>query len=1128
MLNAKIVGLSCLLIGFIFNPGKISAVEMDVKNASPGEELKLGPAPREAHPHLFPASDEAELAIKRIRVPENFRTAVFAAEPMLANPVAFCLDEQGRVFVSETYRFNTSVLDIRRYMAMLDDDLACRTVEDRLHMTERRFGQQAKDLARESEVIRLLEDRNHDGKADFSAVYADGFNSMLDGIASGVLARHGKVWFANIPEISELEGIDKKGHAKSRKTFSYGYGVRFSYTGHDLHGLILGPDGKLYFSFGDRGASVKTKEGKTLAYPDEGAVFRCNQDGSEMEVVHHGLRNPQELAFDEFGNLFTGDNDFDHGDHERWVYVVEGGDSGWRVGYQHPPLGYNHVPWMADQLWTPYFEGQAAYIIPPVANIGDGPSGLTYYPGTGLPEKYNGHFFLCQFKGSTAQSGIETFAVKPKGASFELVDSEPFIWNVEATDVDFGPDSQLYFSDWGEGWERNRKGRIYRVFETNSVHAPIVDEAKKLLAKGFDRMSQKELLKLLSHANMRVRLEAQYALAERGNKSVEALAKIAAETQSNPRARRHAIWALGQIGRKNPAALSPLLPLLRDGDAEIRAQSAKILGEGRANNSFAGLAALLGDSNLRVRFFAAQSLGKLGRSEAVQPLVTMLRENNNQDLYLRHAGVVALSRCASPDQLLANGKDNSAAVRMAALLAMRRLERPEIAEFLNDADDLLVVEAARAINDVPINAAMPKLAALIGDQRTFSAKFTNQFEALQLRVINANFRLGQSENALALASYAARENSPGAVAVEALTDLSNWAEPGRRDRIVGVFRPYDSGREKQAAVTALLPIINKIIAGSGTDKVKLAAIAAINQLQLAGSGEALFQVFSDGKNPERVRVEALKTLGQLKSAGLNAAVKLAQTDSSELIRKEGNRLATEMRPDTALAQIRSILESGSIPEKQGALNSLGAVPGPEADRALAELLEQLSAGKLAREVELELLDAVAKHPSPVLKSKLAQYDAKGSGALKNFQQALFGGNAEAGRKIFFEKAEASCVRCHKIKDEGGDVGPALSGVGTRQAREYLLESLVQPNAKIAPGFETLLVIMKNGSSYAGVFKSENESELVINSPEDGITKIVKADIKTRSRGNSGMPDGLGEALSKRDLRDLVEFLSSLK
>jgi quinoprotein glucose dehydrogenase len=87
---------------------------------------------------------------------------------------------------------------------------------------------------------------------------------------------------------------------------------------------------------------------------------------------------------------------------------------------------------------------------------------------------------------------------------------------------------------------------------------------------------------------------------------------------------------------------------------------------------------------------------------------------------------------------------------------------------------------------------------------------------------------------------------------------------------------------------------------------------------------------------------------------------------------------------------------------------------------------------------------------------------------------------------------------------------------------------VLPNKQIAPGFESVLVTLKNGSAYAGVLKSENTNELVINSPEDGVVTVNKIDIQSREKGLSPMPEGMGQVLSREDLRNLVEFLSSLK
>src|SRR6185369_5013683 len=183
-----------------------------------------------------------------------------------------------------------------------------------------------------------------------------------------------------------------------RKSLSYGYGVRYNFLGHDLHGLRFGPDGKLYFSIGDRGLHVQTKEGKILDNPDSGSVLRCDPDGSNLELFATGLRNPQELAFDDYGHLFTGDNNCDFGDPARFLYVVEGGDTGWRVGFQHIKTPRATGPWLAEKLPELDASNTGLYLIPPFAHIASGPAGLTYYPGTGLPEKYKGHLFLCDFR----------------------------------------------------------------------------------------------------------------------------------------------------------------------------------------------------------------------------------------------------------------------------------------------------------------------------------------------------------------------------------------------------------------------------------------------------------------------------------------------------------------------------------------------------------------------------------------------------------------------------------------------------------------------------------------------------------------------------------------------------------
>lgn len=1078
------------------------------------------PAPPAGYsPVVHGASNEAELALKRIRVPRGLRADLFAAEPLLANPVCFCTDEHGRFYVAETFRIHAGVEDMRDHMDWLNDDLASRTVADRVALYHKYLGAAADNYTREHDRIRLLEDTTGSGKADRSTVFADGFHDIADGIGAGLIARQGKVWYTCIPNLWLFEDDKNTAHAQSRRVLHTGYGVHISFYGHDLHGLRFGPDGKLYFSSGDRGLNVRT-EGRTVSNIYSGAVLRCNPDGSELEVVATGLRNPQELAFDQYGNLFTGDNNADHGDKARLVYVVDGGDSGWRGAYQYVENPVWLGPWNAEQLWQTPRDGQAAYIVPPVAHIAAGPAGFTYNPGaTMLPARYKEHFFLCDFGGAPVVSGIRSFAVRPKGASFEMIDQHPCIWSVLATDVDFNVDGALYLTDWVHGWEGTGKGRIYKVHDPALEHDVDVQSVKKLLADGFAQRADDELAKLLQHADMRIRQEAQFALAQRGAAAVPTLEHVA-QGDAQRLARLHAIWGLGQIGRKTPQALQSLPTLAQDRDAEVRAQAAKVLGNDHVASARPLLVALLRDPEPRVRFFAAQALGKLGPADAetVSAVLQMVRDNNDKDAFLRHAGVMALA-AADPSALNSAAADPSSAVRMAVLLVMRRQQNPDIARYLQDAEPRLVLEAARAIHDVPIPQALPQLAAL----STRSALP----DPLGYRVLNANYRLGQPANARAIADCAARADLSETVRIEALRELADWVHPCGRDRVLGMWRPLPE-RPAADAAQALRSTLATVLAGP--DGVRREGALAAGKLGIRESAPLLLQLLADGSRDAGVRVEMLKALEAMGSDELGKAVELALSDTAPALRLTALRIQARLQPAAALAAITAILAGGSQSERQSAFQILGDMNAIEAERLLCHWLDELRADRVPAEVQLDLLNAAGQSRSPTVRAKLASFESLRSrnSPLAAYRESLRGGDVVAGRKVFYGKIEAACPRCHKIAGDGGDVGPELSGIGSRQTREYILESIVEPNRQIARGYETVVVVLKNGKTFSGILRAEDKQQLQLVSPEGQLIVVAKDDIDERLRGKSAMPDDLMKFLSKSDLRNLVEFLASLK
>jgi quinoprotein glucose dehydrogenase len=456
---------------------------------------------------------------------------------------------------------------------------------------------------------------------------------------------------------------------------------------------------------------------------------------------------------------------------------------------------------------------------------------------------------------------------------------------------------------------------------------------------------------------------------------------------------------------------------------------------------------------------------------------------------------------------------------MAVLLVFRRQANPDVARFLNDSDLRLVEEAARAINDVPIEPAMPQLAALI--------RKTGLSNNLLYRVVNANFRLGKPENAEAVAAFAGRTDVPEALRIDALHALGEWTKPKGRDRVMGLWRPLEPRPEKTAS-DAVRPALGAIF--SGPDKVRQEAAKLAASLGIKEIGPVLMDLVADAKQSPQVRIETLRALETLKDPNLVKATDLALNDKEPRVRDEGRRLLAKAKPAEAVRELTTALERGEMVERQGAFRTLGEMKTPAAEALLAVWMGKLLDKQLPPEMHLDLLEAAANYTSNELKGKLAQFDKARpkNDDLANYREALHGGDAENGRRLFLYKSEVYCLRCHKIEGQGGEVGPDLTGIGTRQQRDYILESIVLPNKQIAKGFDTVVLTLTNGKSVVGVLKGEDAKEVRLMTAEGKLVVVPKAQIDERQAGKSAMPEDVVKHLSKADLRDLVEFLANLK
>lgn len=1079
-----------------------------------------------------------------VQILDGLELSLWASDSLAPDPIALSIDEQGRAYLTRAVRQNNSEFDIRGHRDWMTASISLQSVEDRREFLHKTFAPELseqnewlpdlnkdgshdwKDLAVETDQILRLEDRDGDGVADLSRVFMEGFNTEVTDVTGGVLPFGKDVFAAVAPDLWRLTDVDGDGTADKKTSISHGWQVHIGFGGHGMSGVTYGPDGKVYWGIGDIGMNVTDQTGKNWKYPNQGVIVRCNPDGSDFEVFAAGLRNTHEFVFDDYGNLISADNDGDHpGESERLVHIVNGSDTGWRTNWQFgkytDPDNNTYKVWMDEGLYLPRFEGQAAYITPPIRNYHNGPTGMVYYPGTGLNSSFKDHFLLVEFPGSPARANIYAFRLQPKGASFDFRDEKVVVNGILATGMDIGPDGALYFADWINGWGTKNIGRVWKLDDPKEAGSAVRKETQSLLAADFSGSTIEDLGKLLGHADRRVRLKAQFELAKRGDQG-HALLVSTAQSNPNQLARIHGIWGIGQLGAQKADYAAPLQGFLQDADPEIRAQAAKIIGDIRYAPAAEALIPLVNHEAPRVRFYATEALGRMAFEPAIPGIIEMLEKNNDEDVYLRHVGALALSRIGKAQPVLALAGNQSRALRIAAVVALRRMKDPGIRVFLNDSDEYIVTETARAINDdFSIPDALPDLARLLS-----TTSFTN--EALIRRAINANLRVGNDENLQFLTAYATNQKMPEPLRAEAIATLGVWAKPSVLDRVDGRLRgPVE--RNIAPVQTALRPIIPQLLADKSA-ALQAAGARAAGKAKLTELAPQLFTMVKSQQD-KGVRSAALQALADMQAEQTVPAIQLALNDSERDVRVNALSLIGKQNlpADELLDLFSIVLEKATEREQQTALRELADLPIEKTQPLLSSLLDKLQAGTLPAGIQLELTEVVEGSKSQALKDKLEAYRSglDPNDILAQYRDALEGGLPWRGRNIFLSHETSQCVRCHSLEaGKGSDVGPLLANIGSKYDREELLRSLVDPSASIAPGYGVVVLTLSDGKTVSGILKEENEQEVVVQVGEEAPQRIQKSTITERINATSSMPP-MGTILEREELRDLIAFLATL-
>ena len=325
----------------------------------------------------------------------------------------------------------------------------------------------------------------------------------------------------------------------------------------------------------------------------------------------------------------------------------------------------------------------------------------------------------------------------------------------------------------------------------------------------------------------------------------------------------------------------------------------------------------------------------------------------------------ALSHLASSEQLGELASHSSRAVRLAAVLALRRQGAPSVARFLNDPDSFIVAEAIRAINDEGIDAALPELAAYTARWSAAGAAPPN--EMLFRRMINGCLRLGRPEEALTVVQLAANPALPLPYRLLALKTIVLFDTPPPIDPTLGIYRPLptrDTAPLRQSIETTLRALFE-----SSTGELAAAAIQAMSHFGMRLDDDSLIRRLRDGRQPVEVRQVALQQFFDEQRFDQKVLIKSLLVDEVPALRATATRAYVVAFPDEASEVIRNLLTLGDDSDFRTAYALLADVSNDELAAILVDQLDALTHGRLYRTVQLDLYEAAQTNSHPASAGK---------------------------------------------------------------------------------------------------------------------------------------------------------------